>query len=350
MEDGIRTGDRWFHIEYKNPQKLIFTNLPQSLLTEILSINKDLGSTQYDGRKLRYRVVQSGQFIFAVCSAKPDHIKSAKAFRAYSDALLVGIDGIADLLLEARASEQRRTKRLVHNLTTINAHAIQEFSENFEDFSRDLQFHQQQSILEEAIRTDITSTAKFIFGQRKNDRAIKTELSVFNQIYDLHPRVQLRAHHLHPVLMNVLYVFFSDFTDQKIRLKVAPIHVDVLIDYDSFHVALWHFIENTAKYALPNQDIEIVIDESRTEIRLMFKMLSCVIQEDERSKIFQEGYRGRCIPVEKSQGQGIGLYLVEQALSLNSSRLEISSSEEEPIDLNGCLYRRNVFVFVIPRA
>ena len=59
-------------------------------------------------------------------SSTKDYIKSSKKFSTALDVILNSTEMVNQVVKEARASINKSTSRLIHNLTSLNAHNIQE--------------------------------------------------------------------------------------------------------------------------------------------------------------------------------------------------------------------------------
>ena len=55
-----------------------------------------------------------------------------------------------------------------------------------------------------------------ILNLMKNNAAIKMEFSVFGKLYGTKEKVKNQKHNIRKALMNVLHLFFQDFTDRNI--------------------------------------------------------------------------------------------------------------------------------------
>lgn len=181
---------------------------------------------------------------------------------------------------------------------------------------------------------------------------MKVELSVFRKLYDPNPRIDLRSHSAHRVLMNVLYIFFPDFTDKSIYVEVAACPKRIRADYESATVALVHLVENATKYAMPNNKIYIDFKESNGRLSMILNMISLKISDLDMKSIFDEGMSGELAKKLDLAGDGIGMFLVKRLLELNGAHIEIFRNVDPKLAQKhmGVPFENNIFEVSFPSA
>ncbi|MCZ8488978.1 ATP-binding protein [Vibrio lentus] len=61
------------------------------------------------------------------------------------------------------------------------------------------------------------------------------------------------------------------------------------MDYDTFHVAMFHILDNAAKYTKNDSQFDIYITRDGDYINIAFEMDSILIEDDELDHIFRKG-------------------------------------------------------------
>lgn len=279
-----------------------------------------------------------------------DHICSSHLFKTNLASILNSIPHIKSISEEIKKEQNKNTSRLIHNLTSLNAHNIQEIYSliSQENMSNTKDAHIKY--VEDVVKEDPRETAITILRIAKNNAAMKTEFSVFKKLFTTNPSLSKKNHNTHKVLMNVFYLFFPDFTDKDVKVIVGDEHIrTAYFDYESIHVALYHLIENTTKYIKPKTQLNVIIAETDKHVEIKFDMTSVQIKESEKKSIFEEGISGDfSIKLGKS-GEGIGLSRVKKIIELNSGEIEVQPFPDTLDVSSGFPYQRNIFTMKLPK-
>lgn len=98
---------------------------------------------------------------------------------------------------------------------------------------------------------------------------------------------------------------------------------------DALGVVIHALLDNQIKYAPAGSRIEVTFAESASEVAISFSGLGPRIDQDEKSRIFEQGYRGRAARQLYSDGMGVGLAsagLISDALGID---LRVDQSPRE---------------------
>jgi len=302
-------------------------------------------------KRRRGRIVSERGLLYA-CSDQADMMASSRLFK---ESLEVRSEFIAELkaLRNSLESEARKQiKRLIHNLTTLNAHCIQEIysfipQEQLSNSKQD----EQTRIIAKFVTDDTKAAAQLFTRILKNNTLMKVEFSVFNKLYEASPRIDKRSHPIRKVILNVFHIFFPDFTDKDVLVKVQEFNEKVDFDYESITVALMHLIENSSKYILPNTVLNVTFESLDRELKVIFDMISIKIEDSEKEKIFTEGYSGTQVKGLGLAGKGIGLFVAKEILRINKGHLSVKSNVD-PIKAKkqmGLDYENNQFILSLPK-
>ncbi len=159
-------------------------------------------------------------------------------------------------------------------------------------------------------------------------------------------------HNMHDLLLNIWLSFEEDANnlgvvcDWRIGRPYAEEH-KIRLDYSTFNVAMFNFFDNLVKYAKPGSNFSISFNtfEDNT-FKIIVTMLSLRIEKEENDKIFQYGIRGiHCSKEKFPQGNGIGLFTIKKALSLNRINLTVDPNYSISDIDNNVKYVQNTFIF-----
>lgn len=303
-----------------------------------------IGVTEYRIAKVSR---ETGIVLFA--SSNPEALRSHKFLLKEIDFVFQSISYLQTAHQSAVNEARAHINRLIHNLVTLNAHNIQEvYSIIPQEIMQDKRTGWKNRIVDQ-VNKDPYEASLALVRIAKNNLKMKTEIDVYNSLLSGHPKITLRSHEIHRVLMNVLYVFFPDFTDKDVHVDVSESKDKVNIDYETFQVAVYHLIENTVKYIKPGSllKIEIIKHEITKKISIHLKMNSLRIEPDEEEKIFEEGYSGKIAKLCQRAGSGIGMARIKQLLEYNHATLQVTPHfhTAKPEILNH-IYQDNEFLIV----
>lgn len=301
-------------------------------------------------RKQRIGKISSAGAQILATSSDPDCIKSSQKFKNTARTILGSIKYIQEIMAAQRDSNNRNTARLIHNLTTLNAHSIQEVYSLIpqEEISGRINDHLKYVV--NKINADPIEASRVILRIAKNNAAMKTEFSVFKKLFIAEPHLRPTHHKMHKVLMNIFYLFYPDFTDKNVSVSIEPSEAMAFFDYESIHVALYHLIDNASKYTLPNSKLTIQILQDRKYTSLIFKMRSTKIAPEESGRIYDEGFSGSTPKIIGKSGDGIGMSLVKRIMESNHGLVSHRSLPNTREISFGIDYDINEFTLQLPNS
>jgi hypothetical protein len=245
-----------------------------------------------------------------------------------------------------KKAEQKKVNRLVHNLTSLNAHTIQEIYNFVPQETLNSNWVNIKETIKEEMLKNPDDAAMMFLRISKHNLSMKSEFSIYKKLdRDETSELEITTHNLRKVLLNVLHTFFIDFRDNSIQVRVlenTSKKYDVNIDYETIQVAFYHLIENATKYTKPNTTIYIDFEETDKVHIVNFKMRSIYVAPKERNSIFDEGVSGSLARKMQKNGDGIGLWRIKQMIELNYGELISSFGDvaEKPM---GFEYADNIF-------
>lgn len=327
--------------------ELVFSSLNTNDIIKIQDIKTP--SILIDGNKLRVgRLTDASLGEIVAITSNPDFIASSKTFKTTIETILNSLQYLKDSIEEQKKNNQKNMQRLIHNLTTLNGHNIQEVYAVIpqEELSNRNKGHVEY--VASIISDDLAETALALLRIAKNNAAIRTEITVFKNLMNPNPKLDPKQHGVHKVVMNILYLFFPDFTDKNILINLAPSTLPAFFDYASLHVALYHLLDNAAKYAAPNQTINSTIEKINDRVQISFEMTSLKIADDEVHSIFTEGTSGKFPKALGKAGAGVGMGLIDSIIKLNNGRFFFERKEGEEETIIGLPYQCNIFTLELP--
>ncbi|MGR6756307.1 ATP-binding protein [Aeromonas veronii] len=324
----------------------------KALLVNIKKLAKETSCVvPIAGKNTRILKIDDGENTIFSASTVKDAIKSAKTLSSLSKMMLFNAKHLSELESTTKKNCYKDLQRLLHNLVTINAHNMQEVFSIIPQESIGRGGAAWRNEIRDCVVKDPYDTSLTMIRIAKNNIKIKHEISVFNTLIDEKPTLKKHDHMIHRVLMNSFYVFFPDFTDKNIKINIKPTSLTHTFDYETVQVALYHFIDNSTKYAAPNSDIDVttIFDKENQRLIIRFEMNSLEIKEDEITKIYDEGYSGVHAKKNKLSGSGIGMARIADLLSINNAKIYLHENRNPSFLIEGLPYQNNTFDMIFDR-
>ena len=222
----------------------------------------------------------------------------------------------------------KRIRRVLHNVRTINAHALMEMRGIVPDSLFERNVKEAITSVSQCIKANTEQTAHGLLEIAKDLFGVKTEFSVYDKLIKGDEALSRESFNIRNVLMTVVYPFFGDFTRKKVYVDIHPYRDSVLVDFETIQIGFYHIIENMSKYVKPNTKIEISFPSDDNNQNVIFEMVSLHIRADETEKIFTEGYSGEQARTSGQHGEGIGLYRAKRLIEMNKGTLSVEAGED----------------------
>jgi signal transduction histidine kinase len=333
--------------------QILFTNM----LSECITCAREcedgsrLIECRATGSKRRIGRLRKTQGDVVLCSDNSDQRKSKKLFSA-----LLGITGeLFPALRQVRESveeiAQKRASRVIHNLKTLNAHSLQEIYALLpQDQIASRDYGEQVTLASKIVRNDPKRTAKTLLRLNKHNIAMKCEFGSFSKVFDRNSEASKRPHAIRRVVLNTLHTFFPDFTDKRVFVDVDQNSDMVPLDYESFQAALFHLVDNAAKYVLDGTTLKVRFSRTEKTHIIRFEMTSIAIPDPDSETIFEEGFSSESARKLELSGDGLGMGLTRSLIEYNGGWIEMECNIASLLNSNhnGIEYQRNCFSIVLP--
>lgn len=238
-------------------------------------------------RRRGLKTTTDGSVFF--CTSDEDMLKSKRVFSRTLDLYVEMIGGIAEIQKIAADDAREESRRLVHNLTTLNTHIIQEIYNIVPQDDLAGAPNKQIRLIANAISADPSAAAQAALKILKNAVAARNEMQVvrrFRTTPQLPP--QLKPHIIHKVFKNVLITFFQEALERELYWNLRATSERVLMDYELVSVALYRLFENCVKYCAPTSTVDIAFQSSESRLDVLIEMKSLPILPGKKKKFLKK--------------------------------------------------------------
>lgn len=300
-----------------------------------------------DKLKKRLGIVKNTQGTLYACNGDS---KTTKMFKEEILSIAASIKTLSKLresvieehTTRIKEEEYARVDRLVHNLKSINAHCIQVLYNCIPQHVMMQNYQKASEAAKTIILGNPEDAARTMLRIARNNMSLKAEISVYEKLLKNQPKLQPRNINLRDVVMIVLYMFFSDFTERNVYVDVMNYYQKAFYDFESVQVAIYHIVENAAKYVKPGSTVYVKFGNNQSGHYVLFEMESIYVYPDERDAINTEGYSGRIAKEIGKSGNGIGMSRISKLLALNNILFEKDFGDEYE-EIEGVKYANNFF-------
>lgn len=100
------------------------------------------------------------------------------------------------------------------------------------------------------------------------------------------------------------------------------------LDWDKLQQIFVNILDNASKYSINSNKIEIKTLNKENKNFISVKNFGTTIKEEEKEKIFDKFYRIETYLTSKTQGSGLGLYIVKMLVEKMNGKIEVISDEK----------------------
>lgn len=262
---------------------------------------------------------------------------------------------------ELRLTKQQYNTLVEEMLSRVDLKAAVESKER-ETKERSQQIDERQTLLEDTIHEvrKINNQLKSTY-ERLAEEIEPEDKYVSDMVQTLYGNTNLLTIRLdfYDYMVNPQLLLSAEKTDIPIYRKFEKVYkclynsrtkknIDVRLENNSYglfsatpmmEIAIFIILENAIKYSPEHEIIRVVFDENRRTNRLVVNTENWgpFIEQDEKCKIFDRGYRGRnAVSGTDTKGQGLGLHILKQICESNNIKLEINTREQRFIQQVRC--------------
>ncbi|WP_293813791.1 sensor histidine kinase [uncultured Aquitalea sp.] len=153
---------------------------------------------------------------------------------------------------------------------------------------------------------------------------------------------------IHSLLVKIATILNnSQAKEQKKKIAIKGNCFAKITLFSSFKIILLSLLDNAIKYSISNQEISAVISEDAENVYIRIETISPHIEEYERERIFEKGYRGNNIGVD-AEGSGFGLYIAKLCAEANQTEITVNSAPKNAL-LNQKKFAHVEFIVKIPK-
>ena len=311
-----------------NEGVIIFSNLPKELefyfeqcnvKNEIVYSCKELPVAFRHGK-----VINESGISYLLCTES----EAVNRPRYFKEKLTVMSEHLLEITLiknELKKDIQANNRRLVHNITSFNAHNIQELYLIVPENKISKDYKLIKETVKQYLYENPDGVADAFLRIAKNSIAMKAEFTVFKKLDGDPSLLQFQLYDIRRVILTVLHVFYQDFNENDVYVIIDEAKKYLRFEFETIRVALYHIIDNTAKYILPGTQLRIRFEANTSEktYSVILQMTSMEIKPEELSDIYNEGYSGIFAKKSGKNGDGLGLAIVKRILALNKADLII---------------------------
>ena len=147
--------------------------------------------------------------------------------------------------------------------------------------------------------------------QNSNEKLVYKSASVNSLISKLLPLVKIQ------------------FKTHNISAELAQNIPEILIDTDKFQQVILNLVENAVKYSLENTNIKIKTEYDDKNVYIKVSDEGIGIEDCNKTKIFEKFARLDTPLTRKTQGSGLGLYIVKKSVEQMAGKIEVQDNKPQ---------------------
>ena len=102
------------------------------------------------------------------------------------------------------------------------------------------------------------------------------------------------------------------------------------LDQDKLEQIFVNILDNASKYSNNSDTVEIKTSSYMGLNKISVKNFGSYIDESKKEKVFEKFYRIDSYLTSKTQGSGLGLYIVKSLTEKMNGKIEVKSEEKDP--------------------
>jgi signal transduction histidine kinase len=329
--------------------EVVYSDLPDEYIYDAVKCKKEFeyGLGKSGKRKRQGKISTKRGWIY-LCTPG-EQIQNSdfnKLLNKYKD----NSEIIFGLFQNIRCNEKEKTDSLKHNIVTSTAHLSQDLYRLIpEELLMTRGATNQIEAISQIIGNNPTKTAETILEVLKRLRFIKTEIDIYDMLYERTGHRIDQKHNLHRVLYLSLYHFLRDLNSKNIEVSVADSELNGHCDYKAISVIFNNLFSNAEKYAIPNHDINIRFEKDNDRVNIIIDMIGLKVEPEEEEQIFNPGYSGKWAYKSQKAGTGMGLNIIKRICEMTDVKVEFKCYKDTKDHYyNDLPYQSCSFIISVP--
>lgn len=300
-------------------------------------------------RRRQQKIITDKYHVFLIAY---DSSLSNKKFIIYREACIYFAEKIFPKYIKSIESEQKRFKRLRHNIISLSTNITNELYQIVPQQSLIKGGKNQIQLIADIISTDSKGVAEHLLKILKASSLMKSEFDVYDMLNTNKPILDIVEHKVHKIINLSLNAFWLDFLKNNIRIEIQDNHDMVMVDYTLISVIFSHIFDNAIKYCAKGTILNIKFKSNFDDLDIIFEMTSIKIKSEELENIFVEGKSGYYTNKAGLSGDGIGMSTIKTLTDLNNGKIQIVSNIDEIQNLmiNQIPYERNQIILTLKKS
>jgi len=305
---------------------------------------------ELSSKRRRQQRIETDRYLIYIAAF--DSALQNKRFNIYKESCLFFAQNIFPKYLKSIEAEQKRFRRLRHNIISLSTKISNELYQIVPQDSLIKGGRNQIQLISDIISTDPKGVAKHLLKILKSSTLMKSEFDVYDMLQSQKPNLEFYNHKIHQVINLSLNAYWLDFLVNDIEITIDDNHDRVIIDYTSISVVLSHIFDNAIKYCASGSDVIISFSSYDDIIEVTFEMTSLKINDNELEEIYNEGNSGYWANQADLAGDGIGMSTSKTLMDLNEGDISIITNVNSNynFEIKGIPYERNQIMIELKKA
>jgi K+-sensing histidine kinase KdpD len=310
---------------------VILSDLPEEYLFRINNCKSENSLVKFNSRNWREGISVNRIGTIYLLAYDSDLIKSSRLFNEKMRVLKDFIGNISKI-------RDSIIKDLLHNLTAIHGHNIQEVHYLIPEYLMLNDIRKQKEKIKEIIVGNLDDTASALIKIIRNNKIMNAEFQNIRVLHGEVPVLEFSKHPIHKVIQSLIYLYLPDFQEKEIRIN-NNLNSDVIrLDHSTFTDGMIPILENCIKYTKNKTILSFDYYWEDDVFIIKLCMESLRILPNEIKRITDKKFSGSVARSLKRHGSGLGMYHSKKLLELNKIIIDISSNGNE-----GDIYGKNTF-------
>lgn len=170
---------------------------------------------------------------------------------------------------------------------------------------------------------------QIIKEQSKRLISMVENLLVVSKIQNSNEKLVYKNVNVNTLISQILQLMKLQFSNHNFITDLKSNLPEILIDVDKFQQILINLLENAVKYSDENTNITIKTNFDSKNVYISVIDEGIGISDENMSKIFEKFVRLDTPLTRKTQGSGLGLYIVKETVNKMDGEIQVSKNKEK---------------------